>query len=214
MTLHFSAETLPGTIPVFPLAGALVLPRGELPLNIFEPRYLAMVRDAMAGHRLIGMIQPKDEAEPPSLYEVGGLGRITQFSETGDGRFLISLTGLTRFRIAEELVVDTPYRQVRADYAPFAGDWREPDPLAAPVRVDLETSLRAYLDAQGLSADWEAVAGADDESLITTLTSVCPFDIAEKQALLEAASLRDRAGVLSALMTFAAPVDENQVTLH
>lgn len=214
MTPHFSADSLPATVPVFPLAGALMLPRAELPLNIFEPRYLAMVRDAMAGERLIGMVQPKDAREPPALYATGGLGRITQFSETGDGRFLIALVGLTRFRIVEELTVDTPYRQVRADYTSFAGDWRDAEPLPAAVRADLETSLRGYLDAQGLSADWDAVASADDESLVNTLTSVCPFDVAEKQALLEAPRLRDRAGVLAALMAFAAPVDEGKVTLH
>ncbi len=121
-----------------------------------------------------------------------------------------------RDRLADalELVVDTPYRQVRADYSAYAGDWRDNDPLAAAVRADLEGSLRGYLDSQGLSADWDAVASADDESLVNTLTAVCPFDIAEKQALLEAASLRDRAGVLAALMTFAIPADETQVTLH
>jgi uncharacterized protein len=215
MTPHFSASSLPAAIPVFPLAGALMLPRAELPLNIFEPRYLAMVRDAMAGDRLIGMVQPKDARETPGLYEVGGLGRITQFSETGDGRFLIALAGLTRFRIERELDVETPYRQVVADYAPFAGDWREGEPLPAAVRADLEASLRTYLDTQGLSADWDAVAGADDESLVNTLTAVCPFDVAEKQALLEAPQLRDRAGVLSALMSFAAPADDDgHVTLH
>ena len=215
MTLHFSADSLPASIPVFPLAGALMLPRAELPLNIFEPRYLTMVRDAMAGDRLIGMVQPKDDQEPPALYSIGGLGRITQFSETGDGRFLIALVGLTRFRIDHALEVDTPYRQVVADYAPFAGDWHEADALPLAVRADLETSLRAYLDTQGLSADWDAVASADDESLVNTLTAVCPFDVAEKQALIEAPTLRDRAGVLSALMAFAAPTDDNgQVTLH
>ena len=214
MTAYYSPESLPGVIPVFPLAGALVLPRAELPLNIFEPRYLAMVRDAMAGERLIGMVQPKDEREPPELFGIGGLGRIADFAETADGRFVITLVGLTRFRIVEELAADTPYRQVRADYSAFAGDWRDGDPLAAAVRADLEGSLRTYLDSQGLSADWDAVASADDESLVNTLTAVCPFDIAEKQALLEAASLRDRAGVLAALMTFAAPVDDDHVTLH
>lgn len=215
MTPHFSADSLPATLPLFPLAGALMLPRAELPLNIFEPRYLAMVRDAMAGDRLIGMVQPKDDREPPALYGIGGLGRITQFSETGDGRFLIALVGLTRFRIERELTVDTPYRQANVDYAPFAGDWREADPLPAAVRADLESSLRGYLDSQGLSADWEAVASADDESLVNTLTAVCPFDVAEKQALLEAPALRDRAGVLAALMAFATPADDDgQVTLH
>ena len=214
MIPHFSADTLPASIPLFPLTGALMLPRAELPLNIFEPRYLAMVRDAMAGDRLIGMVQPKDDCEPPALYEVGGLGRITQFSETGDGRFLIALGGLTRFRIVRELAAETPYRQASVDYAPFKGDWREPDPLPAVVRADLEGSLRAYLDSQGLSADWDAVASADDESLINTLTAVCPFDVAEKQALLEAPHLRDRAGVLAALMAFAAPAEDGEVTLH
>ena len=214
MTAYFSADSLPATIPVFPLTGALMLPRAELPLNIFEPRYLAMVRDAMAGDRLIGMVQPKDDGDRPELFCVGGVGRITQFSETGDGRFLISLVGMTRFRIERELAVETPYRQVMADYEPFAADWGPADPLPAAVRADLETSLRAYLDTQGLSADWEAVAGADDESLVNTLTSVCPFDVAETQALLEAPALRDRASVLAALMTFAAPADDGQVTLH
>jgi uncharacterized protein len=214
VTPHFSASTLPAEIPVFPLAGALLLPRAELPLNIFEPRYLAMVRDAMAGDRLVGMIQPRDDGEPPVLYEVGGLGRITQFSETGDGRFLITLVGLTRFRVARELDVATPYRRVAADYAPFAADWREAEPLPAAVRSDLENSLRAYLDTQGLSADWEAVASADDESLVNTLTAVCPFDVAEKQALIEAPALRERANVLSMLMAFALPSDVTEVTLH
>ena len=215
MIPHFSADSLPATIPVFPLTGALMLPRAELPLNIFEPRYLAMVRDAMAGDRLIGMVQPKDENERPELFAIGGLGRITQFSETGDGRVLIAMIGLTRFRIGRELAVETPYRQVVADYAPFAGDWRDADPLPAAVRADLEGSLRSYLDSQGLSADWDAVANADDESLVNTLTSVCPFDIAEKQALLEAAALRDRASVLAALMIFASPADDNgRATLH
>lgn len=214
MKPYFSADSLPASIPVFPLTGALMLPRAELPLNIFEPRYLAMVRDAMAGDRLIGMVQPKDDREPPELFGVGGVGRISQFSETGDGRFLIALVGLTRFRIAQELTVDTPYRQVRADYSPFTGDWAPADPLPAAVRADLESSLRSYLDTQGLSADWDAVAGADDESLVNTLTSVCPFDVAEKQALLEAPALRDRASVLAALMTFAVPADDGQVTLH
>jgi uncharacterized protein len=214
MKPYFSADSLPASIPVFPLTGALMLPRAELPLNIFEPRYLAMVRDAMAGDRLIGMVQPKDEREPPELFGVGGVGRIAQFSETGDGRFLIALVGLTRFRIEQELTVETPYRQVKADYAPFVSDWGPADPLPAAVRADLESSLRSYLDTQGLSADWDAVAGADDESLVNTLTSVCPFDVAEKQALLEAPALRDRAGVLAALMTFAAPADDGQVTLH
>jgi hypothetical protein len=195
-------RALPTQIAVFPLEGALVLPRAQLPLNIFEPRYLAMVKDAMGGERLIGMVQPAPDG---TLYDIGGLGRITQFTDTENGRFLIVLTGLARFRIARELDVETPYRQVEADYSDFLGDFREPAPLAAVARADLEASLKTYLDVQGLSADWQAVANADDESLVNTLSTVCPFDPAEKQALLEAADVPTRAATLSAIMSFAEP---------
>ncbi|KAB7647677.1 LON peptidase substrate-binding domain-containing protein [Polymorphobacter fuscus] len=202
-----SAEPLPVAIPVFPLTGALLLPRGMLPLNIFEPRYLAMVRDAMAANgaanRMIGIIQPRMNGEPPPLYDVGCIGRIGDYRETDDGRILIALTGITRFRIAAELDRTTLYRQVMADYHDFQDDRADPDPLTAMARAGLEEVLRAYLDAQGLSADWEAVKSADDESLVTTLASVCPFDPAEKQALLEAEDLPERAATLTALMTFA-----------
>lgn len=200
-------EPLPTAVPVFPLSGALLLPRGLLPLNIFEPRYLAMVRDAMAAtgaaNRIIGMIQPRGEGEPPPLFDVGCLGRISDYRETDDGRILIALTGVSRFRIQAELDRSTPYRQVMADYHGFRGDRGEPPPLAAAARAGLEDVLRAYLDAEGLSADWDAVRSADDEALVTTLASVCPFDPAEKQALLEANSLAERASTLTALMTFA-----------
>lgn len=210
-----SDEPLPVAVPVFPLTGALLLPRGVLPLNIFEPRYLAMVRDAMAAsgaaNRIIGIIQPRrsagdpdgTDAEPPPLYDVGCLGRISDFRETDDGRILIALVGVSRFRIQAELDRMTLYRQVMADYHGFGDDRDEPDPLAAVVRAGLEEELRAYLDLNGLSADWEAVKAADDESLVTTLASVCPFDPVEKQALLEAAGLPARAATLTALMTFA-----------
>jgi uncharacterized protein len=201
----FGADALPRAIPVFPLEGALMLPRGQLPLNIFEPRYLAMVKAAMGSDRLIGMVQPQDEA---SLYAIGGLGRITQFTDPENGRLLIVLTGLARFRIVRELEVTTPYRQVEADYTEFLDDFRPPDALAPALRADVEASLRAYLDAQNLSADWDAVANADDESLINTLSAVCPFDPAEKQALLEAATVPARAATLSALMSFALPGDD------
>lgn len=193
-------ETLPATLPIFPLEGALVLPRGHLPLNIFEPRYLDMVRDAMAGARLIGMIQPKTDDE---LYSIGGLGKIQQFSETDDGRFEILLGGLMRFRVSEELSVTTAYRQVRADYAPFMDDLKTPAPLDATTRAALEQGLKTYLDAEGLSADWDAVQRSDDESLVNTLAAVCPFASAEKQALLEADDLARRAATLEALMRFS-----------
>jgi Lon protease-like protein len=200
-------EPLPTAVPVFPLTGAVLLPRGLLPLNIFEPRYLAMVRDAMAAtgaaNRIIGMIQPRGMGEPPPLFDVGCLGRISDFRETEDGRILIALTGVSRFRIQAELDRTTPYRQVMADYHGFRSDRSDPAPLAAAARAGLEDVLRAYLDAEGLSADWEAVKNADDEALVTTLASVCPFDPAEKQALLEAPSLAERTQTLMALMTFA-----------
>lgn len=216
MTSDFGTDTLPAQIPLFPLAGTVLLPRATLPLNIFEPRYLAMVKDAMASNRLVGIIQPRDAAEPlPQLYEIGGVGRITQFAETGDGRFLIALTGLQRFRIRHELTTDKPYREIAADYDAFVGDWREPDPLPAALRADLENSLRAYLDSQDLSADWDAVGSADDESLVHTLATVCPFETAEKQALLEATNLRERTLTLSTLMAFAPGVsDPASGTMH
>ena len=200
---------LPNVLPVFPIGGAVLLPRGVMPLNIFEPRYLAMVRDAMAGDKLIGMIQPRGggdgagEKNRPGLFDVGCAGRITEFRETGDGRMIIALTGVARFAVARELDVTTPYRQVMPDFDAFADDAGEPRPLAAAARSALETTLRGYLDTQGLSADWKAVSEADDDSLVTTLSAVCPFDPVERQALLEARDLPARAATLNALMTFA-----------
>lgn len=203
---------LPNVLPVFPIGGAVLLPRGVMPLNIFEPRYLAMVRDAMAGSKLIGMIQPRFIASEdddsgamgrPGLFDVGCAGRITEFRETGDGRMIIALTGVSRFSVARELDVTTPYRQVMPDFDAYADDEGEPRPLAPAARSALETTLRSYLDTQGLSADWKAVAEADDDSLVTTLSAVCPFDPVERQALLEARDLPARAATLNALMTFA-----------
>jgi len=196
---------LPNVLPVFPIGGAVLLPRGVMPLNIFEPRYLAMIRDAMAGDKLIGMIQPRasTDDDKPGLFGVGCAGRITEFRETGDGRMVIALTGVARFAVARELDVTTPYRQVMPDFDAFADDAGEPRPLAPAARSALETTLRSYLDTQGLSADWNAVAEADDDSLVTTLSAVCPFDPVERQALLEARDLPARAATLNALMTFA-----------
>ncbi len=202
-----SREPLPAAIPVFPLSGALLLPRGLLPLNIFEPRYLAMVRDAMAAQgsaeRVIGMIQPKDDGDQPALYGVGCLGRISDCRKTGDGRLLITLAGVTRFRVQAELDRDTPYRQVLADYDGFGEDRADADPLPAAARANLEEVLQSFLDAKGLAADWDAVRSADDEALVTTLAAVCPFEAVERQALLEAPTLADRASTLTTLMTFA-----------
>ncbi|MGB3721812.1 MAG: LON peptidase substrate-binding domain-containing protein [Pacificimonas sp.] len=200
----FDPKGLPGQLAIFPLDGALVFPRGHLPLNIFEPRYLDMVRDAMAGSRMIGMIQTKAD---DSLFDVGGIGKINEFTETDDGRFMIVLSGITRFRVVQELETTTAYRQVQADYADFLQDFRQPTPLDATTRVSLEEGLKDYLDSQGLSADWEAVKQADDETLVHTLAGVCPFDPAEKQALLEADDLPRRAATLDALMRFAGDAD-------
>ncbi|WP_310475571.1 LON peptidase substrate-binding domain-containing protein [Sandarakinorhabdus sp.] len=204
-------EPLPAAVPVFPLTGAVLFPRGVQPLNIFEPRYLEMVRDAMAAtgaaNRIIGMVQPKAQSatpgEPPILYTVGCLGRITEFQETDDGRILLALVGVSRFRIGAELQRDTLYRQVMTDYHGFADDRDEEDALDATTRAGLEEALRPYLDARGLAADWEAVQSADDEGLVTALSGALPFDPAEKQALLEAATLSARANTLAALMSFA-----------
>ncbi len=196
---------LPPVIPVFPLTGVLLLPRGRLPLNIFEPRYLAMVRDALAAERLIGMIQPRNP-EPtalPALYPVGCLGRISAFSETDDGRFLVTLSGVCRFRVTAELGLATPYRQVAPHFDSFAADL---DPEAVDEAFDrpaLTAALRAYLDLHGMSADWHAVDQAGAEALVNTLAMTCPFDPAEKQALLEAPTIAARAETMIALIRMA-----------
>lgn len=199
-------DELPSILPIFPLTGALLLPRGRLPLNIFEPRYLAMVRDAMAGTRLIGMIQPVDshsrEAEP-AVFAIGCAGKITSFSETGDGRFLITLTGIARFRVTSELARVTPYRQVLADFGEFAEDLNPPADTENFSRERLYPALRAYLELHGLSADWQAIEQAPAEPLVNALAMICPFTPAEKQALLEADSLETRAETMITLLGMA-----------
>lgn len=202
--MHASLQApadLPSVIPVFPLPGALLLPRGHMPLNIFEPRYLAMIDDALAGHRLIGMIQPEgdDDSGQPRLYQVGCAGRITQFAEAGDGRYLVQLTGVSRFRVLAEEVVSTPYRQCRVTAEPFAVDFM---PRAGEQEVDRDSvvrTLRDYLEANNLQADWEAIEQAPNEALVNALSMMSPFDVREKQALLEASSLKERADILVAI---------------
>jgi hypothetical protein len=195
---------LPETIPVFPLPGALLLPRGQMPLNIFEPRYLAMVDDSLRdGHRLIGMIQP-DTAHPgpeqkPNLYRVGCAGRITQLAEAGDGRYLIQLTGVARFRIEAELTVATSYRQCRVTFAPFAGDFVARKGEGAVDRDHLLEALRAFLKANNLKADWQGIESAPNEALVNALAMMSSYDPAEKQALLEAPDLKTRAEILIAV---------------
>jgi len=194
---------LPDAIPVFPLAGALLLPRGQMPLNIFEPRYVAMVDDALAGSRLIGMIQP-DPAQRksdvnPKLYRIGCVGRITQFGETGDGRYLIELTGIARFTIAEELTVTTPYRQCRIDCAPFADDFVARKGEDAVDRKALLSALASFLKANDLKADWDGIENAPNEALVNALAMMSPYGAAEKQAMLEAPDLKTRAEILVAV---------------
>lgn len=195
---------LPEVIPVFPLPGALLLPRGQMPLNIFEPRYIAMVDDALRdGHRLIGMIQPDPahgrESEQPKLYNVGCVGRITQLSETGDGRYLIELTGVARFKIVEELSVATTYRQCSVTFAPFADDFVARKGEEAVDRAALLNALRDFLKANNLKADWEGIEKAPNEALVNALSMMSPYGSAEKQALLEAPDLKKRAEVLVAI---------------
>jgi uncharacterized protein len=195
---------MPGVIPVFPLPGALLLPRGQMPLNIFEPRYLAMVDDALRdGHRLIGMIQPdvahSGSAEKPVLYKIGCVGRITQLAESGDGRYLIELTGVARFRVEEELKVATLYRQCRVTYAPFADDFVARKGESAVDRAALLAALTDFLKANDLKADWEGIDKAPNEALVNALSMMSPYGTPEKQALLEAPDLKTRAEILVAI---------------
>ncbi|HET9902299.1 MAG TPA: LON peptidase substrate-binding domain-containing protein [Xanthobacteraceae bacterium] len=201
-TVYRGPSDLPEIIPVFPLPGALLLPRGQMPLNIFEPRYLAMVDDAMADrHRLIGMIQPNgsEPSERPPLYAVGGVGRITQLAETGDGRYLIQLTGIARFRVVEELTVGTAYRQCRVTYAPYADDFVARRGEELVDRKAVLEALSAFLRANHLKADWAGIEGAPNEALVNALSMMSPYGPAEKQALLEAPDLKTRAEILVAV---------------
>jgi len=203
--IYKGPDDLPNAIPVFPLPGALLLPRGQMPLNIFEPRYLTMVDDALrSGLRLIGMIQP-DPAHPgpdeakPQLFRVGCIGRITQLAESGDGRYLIQLSGITRFRVEEELAVGTPYRQCRVSYQPFIADFTA---RKGEEEVDRKALLRALVDflkANDLKADWEGIENAPNEALVNALAMMSPYGAAEKQAMLEAPDLKTRAEILIAV---------------
>lgn len=192
---------IPAVVPVFPLERAIVLPRRELPLNIFEPRYLAMVDHAVGGDRLIGMVQPADGGTPekPALETVGGLGRISAYSELPDRRCLICLTGVCRFRILEELEAMTPFRQCRIEVAPFAEDFLGGERSGQVDRAKLLSVFADYLKANGLEADWDSVANSDTESLVDTLSMLSPFGVQEKQALLEAGTPAVRAEMLVAL---------------
>jgi Lon protease-like protein len=194
---------LPAAISIVPLPGVLLLPRGEMPLNVFEPRYLEMVDEALAGSRLIGMVQPEfdtpEDAEKPPIVGVGCIGRITAFQESGDGRYMITLTGVARFQVVEEITTDTPYRRCRADYAPFQEDLVPGAGEEAVDRAMLMRTLKAYLEANQLEADWSGIRGASNEALVNALSMMSPYGAREKQALLEAPDLRSRAEILVAI---------------
>ena len=208
-------EDLPATLPIFPLGGVLLLPEGRLPLNIFEPRYLAMVEDALGAGRMIGMIQPIEAAPPtqgrpgaataePAVYEMGCAGRIVSFAESGDGRFLITLTGVCRFRVARELEGLRGYRRVAPDWTPFRADIeRDANQPLNINRPKLLAALRAYLTHNEMEVDWAAIEGTPDTALAIVLPMSCPFEPREKQALLECPTPAARTQMLVALMEMA-----------
>lgn len=210
---HYRLEAdLPAAVPVFPLSGALLLPGGRMPLNIFEPRYLQMVDEAVAKLRLIGIIQPGLDGAlqadgEPELCNVGCVGRIISFAESGDGRYLISLQGVCRFRILQELHVRTPFRQCRI--MPFLADLDEDQAGPDIDRPSLLKAFRAYLQANDLEADWESVSRADNSMLVNALSMMAPYGPAEKQALLEAADLKARAETLIAITEMALARDND-----
>jgi Lon protease-like protein len=202
---------LPQAIAVFPLDGALLLPGSTLSLQIFEPRYLNMIDDAMAGDRLIGMVQtrPGGDRQRPRLARVGCAGRITSYAETGDGRYLITLTGVCRFELGDELPLPIPSRQVRADYGMFAEDLDADDAALEFERAPFLTVLRRYLDHRGLGVEWDAISSAPAPALINSLCMALPFDVAEKQALLEAPGLEERRAALSTLLEIDGLMDDD-----
>jgi len=211
-----SFEQLPDTLPIFPLSGVLLLPGGKLPLNVFEPRYLAMIFDALAGHRMIGMVQPVQpggyagdglpvDDGKPKVHKVGCAGRIVSFNETEDGRLLLALSGVCRFEIGRELdLAQGGYRRVSSLFAPYRADLDHADELVELDRERLMAALAAFFRSRGLSADWEAVKQAGDRNLVTSLSMMLPFGPAEKQALLEAADSTARAKLLVAFLEMGA----------
>lgn len=215
MTGDAAARALPEELPLFPLNGVLLLPRGTLPLNVFEPRYLAMVDAALAGERMIGIVQPAAEGESglsapdgTNLYRTGCIGRIRVFEETDDGRYMIELRGLSRFDIVNELDMRDGYRRVRPDYTRFAADM-QPSPDIPIERERLLSSLKGYFELQNIAADWDALIKTPDERLITTLAMVCPFDPAEKQVLLESPDIAQQCKMLIGFIESALRADND-----
>ncbi|MEH6405054.1 MAG: LON peptidase substrate-binding domain-containing protein [Sneathiella sp.] len=208
-------EELPVILPIFPLTGALLLNTGQLPLNIFEPRYLDMVRDAMEGHRVIGLIQPldpNDSAHEPNLYAIGCAGKICEFSELPDGHLSITLEGICRFKVAEELNRVTKYRQIKADYSDYQHDLVPSD---MPVdRDELQSVLKHFLEFDNEEEDWGALANLADDNLVNSLSMICPFAPAEKQALLEAENVSTRSALLVSLLTMMMQLGDQNITVQ
>jgi Lon protease-like protein len=208
-------EDLPTKIPIFPLTGVLLLPHGKLPLNIFEPRYLNMITAALAGHRMIGMIQPTgpNEGDQPDIYKTGCAGRITSFNESEDGRYLVTLSGLIRFDLAEELPLRDGYRAAVPDWSPYCDDLAE-ETGAGVDRDRMLRALKGYFTVNDVDANWDAIKDTTTDRLVNALAMMCPFQPSEKQALLEAPSLGDRANVMVALLEMALAANDDSANLH
>ena len=202
---YLTLADLPKTLPLFPLSGALLLPRTDLPLNIFEPRYLHMMETAMEGNRLVGIIQPEDDQKElnPKLMRIGCAGRITSYSETDDGRLVVTLTGICRFVLKHESKVETPYRQAAVDYKSFAIDLVSGAGVPSVNRAQVLDAFRQYLESNNMTTNWDDVNAVNTEVLVNTLSLLAPYAPRDKQALLEAPDLKTRAEVLVALTELA-----------
>ena len=200
-------------LSIFPLPGAILLPSSYLPLHIFEPRYRALVSDSLARDRRIAMIQPRpgESGPTPALFDVGCVGRIMNVEALDDGRFNLILEGVSRFRLLREIDVATPFRQVEGAFDDFAEDGSEQPPLASIIRAEIEQSARDFAEARGFALDWAEIERLDDESLVSGLSQLSPFDVASKQALLEAPDLITRADLLCQFFRFFGP---DETTLH
>jgi Lon protease-like protein len=208
-----NTSDLPDTLSIFPLPGALLLPRAQLPLHIFEPRYLAMIEDCLkTKHRLIGMIQPRETpAGDPRLHAIGCAGRLTGFSETEDGRYMITLSGMSRFRVKQEVQGFTPYRRCLVDWAPFGRDLGPAETDPGFRRDAFMAALGRYFTKMDLSTDWGGLKDADVELLINSLSMLCPFSPEDKQALLEAPTLETRRETLVTLIEFSLRSGDEEV---
>jgi uncharacterized protein len=197
---------LPDELPIFPLGGALLLPRAHLPLNIFEPRYIRMIDDALRTHRMIGMVQPQSDEE---LYKIGCAGKIVSFEETDDNRYLITLRGICRFKIKDEIPSDVPYRQASISWCDYSNDLKKQDCPDLP-KEEFFSLLKYYFEKHGLNVDWNLIKNTPDEKLISALTMICPFDVREKQALLEAPCCMSRASLMTTILKISQHENSNE----